>query len=209
MKSSLMRSALALSLALGLSACGGGGKATFTIGGEVADLVYPGLILESNGQTINVAPPATAGAVVKFAFPNQIEYGDVYNVQIKQQPDHQKCGAASSFPNNSDTAGRLAVINVTLKCAVNSYPIGGKITGLTADGLILANGSTGGTLTVSKPTTAEPIIYTMPVAVFYAQTYGVIIVQQPTGQLCTVSNPTGTMPDAEVKNIDVNCVARP
>lgn len=208
MKSSLMRPALALALAAGLSACGGGGKATFTIGGQAAGLVYDGLILESNGMTINVAPPTTAGAVVSFAFPKQIEYGDVYNVQIKQQPAHQQCGSAGQIPNNTDTAGRLAVINVTISCAVKTYAIGGKISGLTVDGLQLANGSTGGILTLAKATTTTPFDYAMPVAVPFGVSYGVTVVKQPDGLTCTVSNPTGVMGDAEVKNIDVSCVPR-
>jgi hypothetical protein len=201
-----MRPALALSLALGLSACGGGGKATFTIGGEVSGVVYDDLTLTSNGMTITVAPPTTAGAVVKFAFPNQIEYGDVYNVQIAKHPKHQKCDWTPPYPTNSDTAGRLAVINVRISCAVNAYPIGGKISGLTADGLVLANGSTGGTLTLAKAT--APFDYAMPVAVTYGQTYGVTVITQPTGLFCTVSNPIGTMADAAVTNINVDCVPR-
>lgn len=208
MKSSLMRSALALSLAVGLSACGGGGKAQFTIGGEVSGIVYPGLTLSSNGMTINVAPPTTPGAVVKFAFPNQIEYGEVYDVRITKHPDHQTCESATAYPTHTDTAGRLAVINVQLRCGVNAYRIGGKISGLTADGLVLANGSTGGTLTLAKATSNAAFEYAMPVAVPYDQTYGVTVITQPTGLFCTVSNPTGTMRDADVTNINVDCVPR-
>lgn len=208
MKSSLMRPALALALAAGLSACGGGGKATFTIGGEVSGLVYPGMVLESNGMTINVAPPTTPGAVVKFAFPNQIEYGDVYNVQIKAHPAHQECGAGSQIPNNTDTAGRLAVINVTLACQVKAYAIGGKVSGLTADGLQLANGSTSGVLTLNKATTTTPFEYAMPLPVPYGVSYGVTVVKQPDGLTCTVSNGIGVMGDAAVTNMDVTCVPR-
>ena len=59
MKLSLMRSALVLALALGLASCGG--KAGFTIAGEVSGLQYTGLKLSTNGMTIPVEPrsPAT------------------------------------------------------------------------------------------------------------------------------------------------------
>ena len=86
MKSSLIRPALALALALGLSACGGGGKAEFTVAGTVNGLVYPGLILITNGMEIAVAPPATPGGVVTYAFPNKLEYGDEYHVPFKGPP---------------------------------------------------------------------------------------------------------------------------
>lgn len=204
MKSSLIRPALALALVAGLSACGGGGKATFTIGGTIGGLEYTGLKLTSNGQEISINPPAKAGENVSFSFPRQIEYGDVYNVQVKQDPLHQRCGPAGQFPNNSDTAGRLAVINVLISCTVNQYTIGGKITGLTADGLVLANGSGGGNLLVPK----DAKEYVMPLPVAYNVTYGIAIIEQPAGLICTVANPAGTMGDANVTNVDITCRPR-
>lgn len=207
MKSSLIRPALALTLALGLSACGGGGKAEFTVAGTVQNLVYPGLVLTTNGTEISVAPPATSGADVTFTFPNKLEYGDEYFVQIKQHPQHQTCnfpgaGGVNQNQINKDTAGRLARINVIVQCGVNTYAIGGKVTGLTAGELVLANGSTGGTVTLPKDATS----YTMPAKVAYGITYGVTVIEQPTGLTCTVANPTGIMGDADVTNIDVSCV---
>jgi hypothetical protein len=206
MKSSLIRPALALTLALGLTACGGSGKAEFTVAGTVGGLVYPGLVLTNRGAEITIAPPATAGATVSYAFPNTLEYGDEYFVEVKKSADHQTCVFPATFTNdliNRDTAGRLARINVIVNCSINAFPIGGKITGLTVDGLILANGSTTGTLTLTKSATAFD--YTMPLAVPFNTTYGVTVVKQPDGLTCTVENPTGTMGDAAVGNINVTC----
>jgi len=207
MKSSFMRPALALALALGLAACGGNNKATFTVGGKVGGLQYPGLVLTNNGGSdLPVAPPATAGTTVEFAFPNKIEYGDRYNVQIKQQPLHQTCQTMDDptheFANNRDTAGRLAVIDVVVNCFINQFTIGGKISGLAADGLVLANGSTGGTVALQKSATE----YRFDTPVPYNVTYGVTVLQHPTGQVCSVANSTGVMGDANVENIDVTCV---
>jgi hypothetical protein len=207
MKSSLIRPALALTLALGLSACGGGGKAEFAVTGTVNGLVYPGMILTTNGMEIPVNPPATAGAAVTYAFPNKLEYGEEYNVVIKGQPLHQECGFASTYrdPINKDTAGRLAKIDVVINCNIKAFSLSGTVTGLTADGLVLTNGSTGGTVTLAKTATE----FMMPASVLYGQTYGVTVLTQPTGQTCTVANGVGTMGDADVKNITVSCVARP
>jgi hypothetical protein len=195
-KSSLMRPALALALVLGLSACGG--KAGFTVGGTVTGLEHPGLVLSTNGMDTTVTPPATAGAATSFSFPKQIEYGEVYAVTLKSAPQHQFCTVA----NPKDTAGRLSEINVVVQCGLNSYSIGGSVSGLTADGLVLANGSTGGTFAPANGATT----FAFTTAVTYGVTYGVTVLTQPAGLVCSVSNGTGVMGDANVGNIGVNCV---
>jgi hypothetical protein len=207
MKSSLIRPALALALALGLSACGGGGKAEFTVAGTVKGLVYPGLKLSTNGMELPVAPPATAGADVAFAFPNKLEYGDLYDVTFTGQPVHQTCGFPSTYrdPINKDTAGRLAKIDIIVECSIDVFTIGGTVTGLTADGLVLVNGSTGGSITVAKDATAYQLAAPVP----YGVTYGIAVLTQPTGLTCTVSNGVGTMGDAKVDNANVTCRPNP
>lgn len=205
MKSFLIRPALALALAAGLAACGGSDKAEFTVAGTVSNLSYEGLQLTNNGgDTITITPPAKAGDVVNFTFPSKLEYGDTYNVQVSKDPAHQTCGVNSSYPVNADTAGRLAAINIPIACTINTFAIGGTITGLTATGLVLANGSTGGTVAPAKDATSYA--FSLPVA--YGQTYGVTVLTQPEGLTCSVSNPTGTMGDAAVANINVACVPR-
>lgn len=212
MKSYLIRPAGALVLALALASCGGGDDDKFTVAGSVGGLLYPGLVLQNNGgQDLTVSPPANSTERVKFAFPNKIEYGDVYNVSVKTQPAHQTCGADPEAPDGrTDTAGRLAAIDVRLACTVNAYSIGGTITGLTEanKGLVLTNGSNTGTYTPTEDALKanKPFRYDLPVKVPYAVTYGVTVLTQPTGRFCTVSNATGTMGDAALENINVNCV---
>ncbi len=125
----------ALSAALLLTACGGG-KATFDVKGEVVGVQYTGLVLTNvkNGDTLNVPVAATT-----FKFGKTIEYGEEYDVQIlnNANPLHQNCQVF----NGKDTAGRLATINIGVSCALNERALGGKVSGLTTDGLILTNGS--------------------------------------------------------------------
>lgn len=201
MKSSLMRPAIMLALALSLASCGG--KAGFTVAGTVSGQQFNGLVLTTNGMDLTVAPPVGPATTANFSFPNQISYGDVYAVTVKQQPLHQTCGPVSAALA-TDTAGRLAQINVPFTCSLNSYPIGGTITGLTADGLVLANGSTGGSLTLAKGATAFTLSN-----VTYGVTYGVTVQTQPTGLVCSVnSKGTGVMGDAAVTDIAVSCVSQ-
>ena len=211
MKSFLIRPALALALAAGLAGCGGSDKAEFVVKGTIAGIVYPGAVLQTNGQEVAIPVPSTPGGTVSFAFPNKLEYGDVYNVTFKSKPQFQDTctDVPNTIPNYNDTAGRLADINITFVCYVNSFALKGKVNGLTADGLVLANGSTGGSGTVDWTSgVTTPIDFALP-AVTYGTTYGVVVIAQPTGQVCTVVNGTGTMPNAEVTNIAVNCVAAP
>ncbi len=213
MKSSLIRPALALALAASLAACGGSDKAEFTVAGTVNGLVYDGLVLANGGAQLNVAPPTTTGAAVRFAFADKLEYGDTYNVTVLKDPAHQTCVPGvpvnGYYANNADTAGRLVTIDIVMDCTIKSYLVGGTINGLTGAGLVLANGSTGGTYTATAPaagTAAAPIVYALP-EVKFGVTYGVTVSVQPAGQVCTVVNPTGTMGDADVSNVNVTCVA--
>lgn len=189
----LSHTPLLLALAAALTACGG--KASFDIGGPIAGLVYSGLELTNvkNGEKITVAPGATS-----FKMPSTVEYGTEYDVRPTKQPLHQNC----SIGNGADTAGRLASINIGVLCQINEYSIGGKVTGLTAAGLVLVNGSgQGEQLSVGK----DAVDYAFPKTVPYDGTYGVVILTQPTGLKCTVENAVGKMGDAAVTNINVTC----
>jgi hypothetical protein len=201
MKFISMRGALALAAAaFTLAACGGGGKATFTIAGTVSGLQYDNLVLTSNGMDLSVSPPAKAGDTVSYQFPKQIEYGDEYAVSVKRQPLHQNCTIPDAYDN--DTAGRFAQINVPVYCSVSAHFVGGTISGLTKDGLVLVNGSTGGSLTATNGMTK----FTFGSQVTYGVTYGVTVLTSPQGLSCTVQNGAGTMGDADVTDIAVTCV---
>ena len=189
------RSALALALVLGLAGCGG--KADFPVSGTVLGLAYDGLVLTTNGMDLPVAKGSTT-----FSFPKALSYGEAYAVSASAQPLHQTCKVA----NASDTAGRLASINVGVVCALNQFTIGGidTVTGLTTDGLTLTNGSNSGIVTVAAGATS----FTFGVLVQYGASYGVTVLTQPAGATCTVApNGTGIMGDAKITNIGVSCVA--
>jgi hypothetical protein len=196
-----MRPVLALALALSLAACGGG-KATFAIGGTVTGLQFPGLVLTTNGQDVAVNPGVVTGNIVPnatFQFPKQLEYGDVYDVTVKTSAAHQSCIVNGQYAK--DTAGRLASINIPVDCTLATHTLTGTVAGLTVDGLVLTNGSAGGTVTLVKDATQ----FVLP-SVTYGVTYGVTVLTQPTGLACSVANGTGTIGDADVGNIAVTCV---
>lgn len=199
-----MRPALALAIMLGLAGCGG--TASFTIAGTVVGLNYDGLVLSTNGMDLQVPAKATS-----FSFPNTVSYGDVYNVVAKVQPQHQTCTVGSFIAPNgvvlnsaSDTAGRLSTINIGVQCALNTYAVGGTVSGLTGD-LTLTNGTLGGEVKVAAGATT----FTFPAMVPFSGSYGVSVLTQPTNQTCSVSqNGTGVMGDAAVTDIAITCVAK-
>ncbi len=193
MSLSFLRPTLLLVLVAGLTACGG--KAEFDVAGTITGLEYDGLVLTNNknGDTTTVTKGATS-----FKMPTRIEYGTEYDVAVKTQPAHQTCGIPQFTAK--DTAGRLATINIPVSCAVNQFAIGGKVTGLTVAGLVLANA--GDEVTVPKDATA----YTFPTLVPYNNSYTVGVLTNPPGLKCTVVNSSARMGDAAVTNIDVTCV---
>ena len=209
----------ALTLTAGLVACGGGGTSTYTIGGYVAGLQYPGLVLTNNlsdDVTLTPRPVDSTGAVqnVTYQFAKQLDYGDPYSVTVKTPPAHQVCEPVSSAldqtSRTSDTAGRLSVINAAFVCGLATHTIGGTVSGLAADGLILNNGSNS-TAAIAKDATtgAYPTTFTFGAEVTYKQTYGVTVLQNPTGQTCTVKNGAGEMLDDPITTIAVTCVNNP
>lgn len=182
-------------LAAALAACGG--KASFTVGGSIAGLSNPGLVLQVNGgDTINVPSGATS-----YSFPNGIDYGTEYTVSIKTQPAHMTCDFATT-PTGS--AGRTTTINVVLNCVQNDYVLGGSVVNLQGEGLTLVNGSSSGTLPIAKGATEFRLLTEIKVG----DAYGLSVLTQPTNpaQQCTIANGTGVMGDADRMNVVVTCV---
>jgi len=225
MKFSLARPALALAVSAMLASCGGGGKATFPITVTVRNLQETGLVLSSNGMDVPVTP-ANPVADVTLSFPNQIEYGQIYNVMPKgasttsrgAQPEHQTCSPSTSYPTNflaSGTAGQLAKIQIYYDCVAVTYLLHGQVTGLTADGLTLTNGSNGPVAVAANATSFDMA------AIGYNQPYGVSVLTQPTGLVCNVTggnsplnNGSGVMDETAtlaggVINLAVTCVPKP
>ncbi len=81
------------------------------------------------------------------------------------------------------------------------YNVGGSVSGLTATGLVLANGSD--TLNVS----ANASSFTMPTQLATGTAYALTVKAQPSGLNCRVSNGTGTVAAAAVTNIVIACQA--
>lgn len=164
----------------------------YTVGGTVTGLNGTGLSLSLSAGSMQSVSPSADGS---FSFPSVVATGTAFTAAVTSSPVTQSCTAVGT----SGTVLNANVTTIVVTC-VNTWSIGGTVTGLTGTGLQLAvNG--GAANNVSGPFTLSPRIATNG-------TYAVSIVTQPTGQLCVVANGLGTA-TANVTNVSVLCVATP
>jgi len=118
---------------LSLVGCGGGSNdSALTLSGTVSGLTTDGLALTSNGENLDISSGAKT-----FSFGAVLSDGIVYNVTVPIQPSGQVC----TVTNGSGTAATANISNVVVTCSDRTFNVGGTISGLTASGLVLANGS--------------------------------------------------------------------
>jgi len=187
-----------IALALALAGCGG--KESYGVGGTIAGLKYAGLELTNGSDKVTVQPPADGTSAVQYQFSRSIDYGDEYTIVITKQPSHQQCGVASGS-SLTGSAGYTQTISVNLVCAVKGYQVGGTVTGLDVDGLVIINGN-GTEYAVPKSTAT----FTYPDAILSQSSYGLVVLKQPAGKSCAIANGTGVMQDAAVTNVAITCV---
>jgi hypothetical protein len=84
---------------------------------------------------------------------------------------------------------------------VPTYSVGGTVSGLTGTGLALQNNG-GDTFAVAAAATAFTFATELP----DLATYAVTVSTQPTGQICSVTNGSGTIATADVADVGVACV---
>jgi hypothetical protein len=190
-----------LAAALLFSGCGGGDSssggdggapATYSIGGSITGLTAAGLVLANGSDTVSPAAGATS-----FTFATALTSGSGYAVMVKTQPNSGLC----QVTNGSGQVGSVAVTKVIVTCKAATYTIGGTITGLSATGLVLANG----TDTVSP--SAGATSFTFATAETNGWSYAVTVETQPNSELCQVANGSGQVGSVAVTNVIVTCKA--
>ena len=162
-----------------------------SLGGTISGLPSSGLVLGNGADTVSPA----AGAL-SFTFAKQVAEGGAYAVAVKTQP----AGATCSVGSGSGTMGSADVGSIQVTCSANAYRLSGTISGLTASGLILANGSD----TVSPLANATTFAFANPVA--FGGSYSITVQQQPPGLTCSASGTyPATMGAGDVTTLAVSC----
>jgi 6-phosphogluconolactonase (cycloisomerase 2 family) len=130
-----------------------------------------------------------------FTFATAGSAGALYSVTVSIQPSGQTC----TVQNGSGTAN-ADVTSVTVNC-VNTYSIGGTVSGLVGAGLVLQNNGAGNLpLTVSGA-------FSFATRVAAGAAYDVTVLTQPSGSTCTVTNGTGTA-NANLTNVVITCTSQ-
>jgi N-acetylneuraminic acid mutarotase/ribosomal protein S11 len=162
---------------------------TYNIGVAVSGLTASGLVLEDNGgDNLTIA----AGGSMNFATP--VASGSTYAVTVLSQPTGQTCTVTSG----SGTVASTDVTGIPVSC-VNTYTIGGTVSGLVSGGLVLQdNGADDLSISANGS-------FTFATAIATTEAYAVTILTQPAGQTCSVSNGSGTVTAADIANISITC----
>ncbi len=194
------RWAVVVLAALPLGACGGGGggsgtsgattTVSYTVGGSISGLNASGLVLTDNGAD-NLSVSASAST---FTFSQAVSSGSSYSVAVATQPTGETCTVSSGSGTASSD-----VTSIGVACTVNTYTIGGNISGLSASGLVLADN--GGD---NLPVALGAKSFQFSQVLQSGSKYDVTVATQPTGETCTVSAGSGTS-TANVTTVSVAC----
>lgn len=181
----------------GGSSYSGGGTSSYTIGGTVSGLPAG----ESVGLLDNGGDALAVPASGSFTFATALASGSAYAVTVGTQPTGATCAVSSG----SGTLASANVTNVSVTCTATApthYSVGGEVSGLTAGQSVtlLDNGSDA--LKVSANGT-----FTFTTELTSAAAYAVTIQTQPAGEICTVSNGSGSIGAANITHVGVSCAA--
>ncbi|MFK8013450.1 MAG: hypothetical protein AB8B80_15535 [Marinicellaceae bacterium] len=169
---------------------------TFEVGGNLVGLIDGNEVVIQNNAGDNL----TLMEDGLFRFPIEIADEEMFNVSVLTQPTipDQTC-TVTNGQGNIDSANAL---DVSINCGVNTFTIGGSLTGL-LDGneLVLQNK---GTDNLTLNTNGD---YEFSTEVADKDTYLITVLSQPTrpNQTCLLSNAEGTVNSDSVTNINISC----
>ena len=185
---------------------------SFTVGGTISGLTATstGLVLRNTVAgagagtfDVNVA----VGATASFTFPAQLT-GSMYTVSVQMQPSNPTQNCTVAVGTGTVTNANIATVAIT--CAINTFSVGGTISGLTATstGLVLRNTVTGagaGTFNINVALGAIAS-FAFP-AQLTGSMYAVSVPTQPSNptQNCTVAAGTGTVAMANINTVVITC----
>src|SRR5688572_23996459 len=170
---------------------------SFTIGGPITGLEGTGLQLRlNNGQPLNVLPRATS-----FAFSALLLSGSSYVVDVIRDPSTPAQDCVAVPATRTGTVPGANVTNVAVTCTTRSFRIGGSVSGLRGDGLVLRK-QDGETRAIASNGS-----YFFDNLHLSGSQYEVSVATQPSdpSQTCTIANNRSTVGNGDVRNVNVTC----
>jgi len=166
----------------------------YRVSATVTGLSGAGLVLQNSGG--DDLPVAGNGS---FTFATSVASGAGYSVTVKTQPSSpsQTCTVASS----SGTVGAANVTDVVVSCAINTYTVGGNVTGLSPGSSLQLRLNGGNALNIAANGGFQFA------ALADGSVYQVTVATQPSAprQTCSVTNGAGTLAGVIVTNVAVHC----
>lgn len=164
-----------------------------SVSARISGLAGTGLALRLNGGEI-----VEVGADGRVDFTRQLMPGSPYEITVAAQPTEpaQTCTVANGTGIVGDEP-----IEITVACAVDTFTVGGAVSGLAGTGLVLENNGTDplaidadGAFTFARPVDS-------------GTAFAVTIQTQPTSpmQTCTVAGASGVMGGGHVTSVVVDC----
>jgi exo-beta-1,3-glucanase (GH17 family) len=182
-------------LGLALTGCGGSqnwsNNASYvSIGGTVSGLNGGSVVLANNGSD-----PLTVSANGAFTFALKIAPNAPYAVTVRTQPE----GAVCSVTSGGTGTAAFNVTNVAVTC-LPDVTVGGTATGLNG-GIVVLQNNGANDLAVGADGS-----FTFAQKIHDGGAYAVTVKTPPNGELCSVTNGSGTASGA-VTSVAVNCSA--
>jgi 6-phosphogluconolactonase (cycloisomerase 2 family) len=194
-----------------LTACGGGdsgggggnaggGAMQYAVGGVVTGLVPTfGAVSQLVVLAVNGGDQVYLNANGAFHFSKPLPAGASYVVTIDVAPvdPPETC----QIGNASGTVGPGSATAVTISCTWAKFTVGGTVSGLTGQGLVLSDNGTD-----HLPIAASgPFTFATPVTTTHG--YSVAVATQPTGETCAANkNSAGSIFGEPVTNVSVLCL---
>jgi hypothetical protein len=170
---------------------------SFTIGGPITGLQGTGLRLRLNtAQPINIAAGASS-----FTFSTLLPSGSSYVVDVDAHPSNPAQECVAALATRQGTVSGANVTNVAVTCTTLSFRIGGSISGLRGDGLVLRKHD-GETREIASNGS-----FSFDNRHLSGSQYEVTVQTPPTdpSQTCTIADNRGTVGNGDVGNVNVTC----
>jgi hypothetical protein len=174
--------------------------AGYTVGGTVRGLAGKNLILQNNaGDDLSL------NANGQFAFPTPLADGAAYALTVKTQPARptQTCTFGAGVGAGTGVVAGGAV-TVDLTCTTDASVIGGTLSGLRGNGLVLQN-NLGDDLVLNA---AQNGPFRFATKVLSGGNYAVSVKTQPNGvagETCVVNLGSGPVLNTDIATVKVTC----
>ena len=165
----------------------------YTLSGTLSGLDGTVVLQNNGGDDLSLSEDG------EFTFAGSIDNNSTYSVTVLTQPSGQTC----TVTNGTGTISNADVSNISVTCvseSVSTFTVGGTLSNLGANESITLQNNSGDNLVRTSNGS-----FTFSTALATGSTYNVAVSTDALGQICSVTNGSGTL-TANVTNVQVSCV---